>query len=100
MNDQQKPVVKIDLTSFSDHRKQRRLAYNILESLRLINSQQTPYSDLYDIASFLRYMNSYEDFGKRHINSYEDFGNMIYIFREDYDIELLLDDHQEFSSEK
>jgi len=88
MNDQ-KPVVKIDLTSFSDHRKQRRVAYNILESLRVINSQQTPYSDLYDIVSFLRYMNSYED-----------FGNMIYIFREDYDIELLLDGHQEFSREK
>ena len=89
MNDQQKPVVKIDLTSFSDHRNQRRVAYNILESLRIINSQQTQYSDLYDIVSFLR-----------HMNSYEDCGNLIRIFGEEYDIELLLDDHQEFSSEK
>lgn len=89
MNDQQKPVAKIDLTSFSDHRKQRRVAYKLLESLQIINRKEVPYSDLYDIVSFLRYMQSYED-----------YGNMIHIFGEDYDIELLLDDHQEFSAEK
>jgi len=88
MNDQ-KPVVKIDLTSFSDHRKQRRLAYNLLECLQIINRKEVPYSDLYDIVSFLR-----------HMNSYEDFGNLIHIFGKEYDIELLLDDDQEFSREK